>query len=216
MTSKIPEFFMNVYEIIGYTGSFLIALSLTMKNIWWLRRINLLGASSFALYGFLIKAYPVLILNSYIALIDIFYLIQMYKKDEYFSLVLLEPHKCNMLKKFYDLYFEDIKHFFPGITKEKISNGKLYFILRNIFPVGLISYKLISPGEAEIILDYAIPDYRDLKNARFVYFAEDGLFKKEGIKKLIARSDVEAHQKYLIKLGFARDKADPAVFYKML
>ncbi len=207
---------MNVYEIIGYTGSFLIALSLSMKNIWWLRRINLFGASSFALYGLLIKAYPVLVLNSYIALIDIFYLIQMYKKDEYFSLVLLEPHECNMLKKFYDLYFADIKSFFPNITKEKIGEGKLYFILRNIFPVGLISYKRLSQTEAEIIIDYAIPDYRDLKNARFVYFAEDGLFKKEGIKKLIARAEVEAHQKYLLKLGFAKDNPESNIFYKNL
>ncbi len=207
---------MNVYEIIGYTGSFLIALSLSMKNIWWLRRINLFGASSFALYGLLIKAYPVLVLNSYIALIDIYYLIQMYKKDEYFSLVLLEPHECNMLKKFYDLYFTDIKTFFPGITKEKIGEGKLYFILRNIFPVGLISYKIINPNEAEIIVDYAIPDYRDLKNARFVYFAEDGLFKKEGITKLIARSSVKAHQKYLIKLGFKKEDENSDLYYKTL
>ncbi len=205
---------MNVFEAIGYTGSFLIAVSLSMKNIWWLRRINLLGASSFALYGLLIKAYPVLVLNSYIALIDIFYLIQMYKKEEYFSLVLLEPHKCNMLKKFYDLYFEDIKTFFPGITKEKIGEGKLYFILRNIFPVGLISYKQISPDEAEIIVDYAIPDYRDLKNARFVYFAEDGLFKKEGIKKLIAHAGVEAHKKYLLKLGFVQHNEQTGLYYK--
>ncbi len=207
---------MNIYEIIGYTGSFLIALSLSMKNIWWLRRINLFGASSFALYGLLIKAYPVLVLNSYIALIDIFYLVQMYKKDEYFSLVLLEPHKCNMLKKFYDLYFNDIKSFFPNITKDKIAEGKIYFILRNIFPVGLISYRQPTQTEAEIIVDYAIPDYRDLKNARFVYFAEDGLFKKEGIKKLIARADVEAHKKYLLKLGFTEDTSASNTFYKNL
>jgi len=55
-------------QIIGYGGSFLIALSLSMKSISRLRKINLIGASTFAFYGFLMGAYPVLILNSFISI----------------------------------------------------------------------------------------------------------------------------------------------------
>ena len=57
---------LDLYEIIGYSGSILVAVSLMMKNILKLRVINFFGASSFALYGYLVDAYPVLILNSFI------------------------------------------------------------------------------------------------------------------------------------------------------
>ena len=61
---------MEWQEIVGYTGSVLIALSLMMKNIVRLRKVNLFGASTFAIYGLLVDASPVLVLNSFIALVD--------------------------------------------------------------------------------------------------------------------------------------------------
>ena len=62
------------YEIVGYIGSFLVALSLSMKNIRLLRKINLVGASTFATYGILIGAIPVFALNGLIVIIDIYYI----------------------------------------------------------------------------------------------------------------------------------------------
>jgi EamA domain-containing membrane protein RarD len=53
-------------DIIGYAGSVLIAVSITMNNIWKLRWINLFGAGTFAVYGLIVKAYPVFVLNSFI------------------------------------------------------------------------------------------------------------------------------------------------------
>ena len=68
----------SYYELIGYVGSLLVALSLSMKNIRLLRRINLLGAFTFSMYGLLIGAMPVFVLNGYIVVIDIYYLYKMY------------------------------------------------------------------------------------------------------------------------------------------
>lgn len=205
---------MNYVEIIGYTGSVLIALSLMMKNIYYLRRINLIGASTFAIYGLLTGTIPVFILNSFISIIDLYYIFEAKRKKEYFTLLPIEQNKCTLLNKFIDFYKKDIHSFFPNFNTEHIEGGKSFFILRNLIPVGLFAYKELSPTEIIIELDYAIPDYRDLKTARFVYFAQSNHFSKMGYNILKAKSSIKAHQKYLKKIGFKESRNHEGMFIK--
>ncbi|HZI33075.1 MAG TPA: YgjV family protein, partial [Candidatus Binatia bacterium] len=64
-------------ELTGYTASALIVISMMMSSIVRLRAVNLLGASVFAMYGLLIHAYPVALLNSFTMLVNAFYLLRM-------------------------------------------------------------------------------------------------------------------------------------------
>ena len=204
----------NYIEIIGYTGSLLVAVSLTMKNIYYLRRINLIGASTFAIYGLLVGAIPVLILNSFISLVDIYFIWEAKKKKEYFTLLPIEQTDGPLLNKFLNFYKDDILKFFPNFNKSKIEEDKSFFILRNLIPVGLFAYKELSSEEILIELDYSIPDYRDLKNARFVYFAQSNHFNKNGYKILRAETEVNAHKKYLNKIGFTENPTESGNFIK--
>ncbi len=207
---------MNYIEIIGYLGSALVAVSLMMKNIYYLRRINLIGASTFAIYGLLVGAIPVFILNSFISLIDIYYLYEMNKKKEYFNLLPIEQSNGPLLKKFFSFYEKDIKKFFPDFEFSMIEKDKSFFILRDLVPVGLFAYKELSESEIIIELDYAIPDYRDLKNARFVYFVQSEHFLKKGYKILMAETEVKMHKKYLLKLGFKEADNNSKLFVKSI
>jgi len=207
---------MEWQEIVGYTGSVLIALSLMMKNIVRLRKVNLFGASTFAIYGLLLNAYPVFVLNSFIVLVDLYYLIDIYRKKDAFSLMpVLDPNHP-YLNKFLDFYSDDIKKFSPEFNKHKIQEANYYFILRNLVPVGIFIYKLRSLNEAEILLDYAIPDYRDLKNAKYLYYAASEFLKEKGIKNLIAISEVNKHRNYLKRVGFKEDTEKKNIFRKQL
>lgn len=193
---------MPYYEIVGYIGSLLVAVSLSMKNIRNLRKINFYGAFTFSIYGLLIGAYPVFILNGYIAAIDIYYLIKMNKTKEEFKLVPVLDKKHLYLKEFLKFYARDIKIFFPNFEELKYSELSCFFVLRDLRPVGLLIIEEKTGGEIEIHLDYAIPDYRDLKSGRYVFDSEMKYFKSKGYKTLIARSNVKKHQKYLLDLGF--------------
>ena len=51
-----------------------------MKDIVKLRFINLIGSILFAIYGFIIKAYPVAIINVIIAFVNIYYIYDITKK----------------------------------------------------------------------------------------------------------------------------------------
>ena len=202
----------DIYEIIGYSGSLLVAVSLMMKNILKLRVINFFGASTFAIYGYLVGAYPVLILNSFIAVIDLVYLTEMLKQKDHFTLMPVLDKSHRYLNRFFDFHSNDIRKYFPEFIKVLPGKSECFFILRNLIPAGVFVFEQKKDSEACILLDYAIPDYRDFKNAQFVFSAEQQFLKSKGISRLIARSRVKKHVKYLLSSGFTQDKSDPELF----
>lgn len=205
---------MIYYEIIGYVGSLLVALSLSMKNIRYLRRINFFGAFFFSIYGLLIGAYPVFVLNGYIAAIDIYFLVKMHKTKEDFKLVPVLDKQHLYLKEFLEFYSNDIEIYFPNYKSLILTDLKCFFVLRNIRPVGLLIIEEKGESEIEIHLDYAIPDYRDLKSGKYVFNSEIKYFKNKGYKTVITKSEVKKHQKYLLNIGFRRSSENNEVFIK--
>lgn len=192
---------MNWLEIFGYCGSVVVAVSLMMKSMIKLRWLNLLGATLFSIYGLLVNAYPVFALNGFIALADLYYLIIMYKTKSNFHII--ETNSDDLiLNKFIEFYFNDIKKFFIDFEKDLIKDNQNIFIFRNMLPVGLICYKTISSDEIEIIIDYAIEDYRDLGNSLYVMSGENNYLKSKGIKKIYAKTGLKVHNNYLKKIGF--------------
>ena len=69
-------------EWIGYAASIMIGISMFMKDIVKLRFINLIGSLLFVIYGFIIKAYPVAIVNLVIVFVNIYYIYKILTKRE--------------------------------------------------------------------------------------------------------------------------------------
>ncbi|MBR9729198.1 YgjV family protein [Shewanella intestini] len=68
----------QIWEWVGYLASVVVAVSLMMADIKKLRWWNLIGAALFVAYGLAIDAIPVALVNFFIVLIDIYYLIKLY------------------------------------------------------------------------------------------------------------------------------------------
>ncbi len=66
-------------ELIGHIGTVVILASLMMTDMLWLRWVNLVGALISILYGRLINQKPLWLLNSGVAMIDIYQLLLLYK-----------------------------------------------------------------------------------------------------------------------------------------
>lgn len=195
-----------LYEIIGYTGTTLIAISLMMSSISRLRKINLVGATTFALYGFLVQAYPVFFLNSFIALIDIYYIVKLYSQKDYFELFEINSIQNLFLQRFLKFYAADIRKFFPDFTLSQEIEYVVYFVLRNMLPVGVFIAQPDKDRTLHICLDYVVPSYRDLKSAHFLFHQQHSFFQHKGYHSFTINSNVTKHTDYLRKLGF--EKAD--------
>ena len=62
----------NYIEIIGVLASILVLISFAMKNERSIRKINILGAVTFVIYGLTINAFSIWVLNLILILIHLY------------------------------------------------------------------------------------------------------------------------------------------------
>lgn len=200
-------------EILGYFASITVAISLSMSNLLWLRILNLIGAFAFTIYGLINNVYPVAAVNGYITIIDIYYLFQMRKTEDFFDILEIQPDNI-YLKKFVDFYLADINKYFKDFSLKVAQENSSVILLRNLQPAGLFVYRKTGDTTAEILLDYVIPAYRDLKNGQFLFSKQNKFFVEHKIKELTIKTDNEKHISYLKKLEF--NKLDDGLFHKSI
>lgn len=191
-----------LYELIGYLASILVALSLTMRSILKLRVINLIGAGFFTVYGLLISAYPVAFLNGLIVAINLYYLYEMRRAENFFTL-LESHHDAAYLRMFLDFYADDIKRFFPSFDFSPSEGDLVWFVLRDLIPVGLFVAERKGPDGLLVHLDYVIPGYRDLRPGAFLYKEQAARFEEHDISHLETVPQTEAQRDYVERMGFA-------------
>jgi len=191
----------DIKEFVGYAGSFIVAASLMMSSIFKLRLYNLAGALLFMVYGIMIQAFPVTLLNGFIAAADIFYLYNMIKTKDFFSIVEIQ-NDSKYLKYFMEYYYADIKENFPDYKYEIKDQTIGFYLLRNVKPAGLFLGEKIAKEVFSIKLDYVIPEYRDLKIGNYLYNESIKMFRESGYSKFEAVSATKNHDLYLKKMGF--------------
>jgi hypothetical protein len=198
--------YMDLIMLFGTFASVIVAVSLTMKNIKLLRIVNLAGAVLFSIYGYLIGAIPVVVVNAFIAVIDVYYYISLVRNLDKFDFVLNSDVKKYYTELFIKHYQKDIKKFFPQFNEKTLPELKSAYILRNMVPVLILLYKDSEGEDVEIVLDYATPQFRDYKSSSyfFDYAAQHLEFDQAKKKHFKVYSTVAAHDKYLIKMGFKR------------
>jgi GNAT superfamily N-acetyltransferase len=204
---------MDYREWLGYLASTIVLISLLMSSVKKLRWINLIGSLTFAVYGFLIGAIPVGVMNTGIVIINCYYLFQMYTKNDYFSMIVFESEE-RYFDYFIKFYQENIKKFI--LIDEDFNNPKLFklFVLRNTVPAGIFVGKKISDDTMEVLIDYVTPQYRDFKIGKYLYEAEKDIFLSKGINKLTSHPGTVKHQRYLERMGFVVEYTNGQDIYK--
>ncbi len=192
---------LNWVEIVGYVASVVVAVSLMMSSIVNLLWYNLFGDALFSAYGFIINAYPVALLNGFIAFADVYYLIRMYRTSEFFTMQQVNS-TSEYLHYFIEFFKDDIANYFPEFTSKKEKTLTYFYLLRNVSIAGIVAGEKANDGYFHVYLDYVSPEYRDLKLGKFFFGNIHEYFKKEKIKGFTAHAFNAEHEKYLLKMGF--------------
>jgi len=187
-------------EMFGYAGSVLVAISLMMRSLVRLRAINSLGCIVFVVYGILIHAYPVSVLNGFIFCINAYHLIRMFRQKDYFQLLEIS-HDSAYLNSLLDFYKDEIREIYPNYAHNSQAGHPTYLVLRNMVPAGIIVQQ-VTGTEAKILLDYVIPIYRDFRVGHFFYHDKAGYFHDHGIERMVDVPGRPRHAKYLERMGF--------------
>ncbi len=201
------------YELLGYAGSLLVAISLLMRSVLRFRVLNLIGSLVFTIYSLLIQAYPVAVLNGLLVVINIYFLYEIATRKEYFRILEVQP-TSDYLAFFLDFYRDDIEQYMPAFRYEAAPNLITFFVLRDTVPAGVfIGRPDEKSGTCQLLLDYVTPHYRDFKTGNYIYHRDREMFRRTGTQRILGASGSAAHRQYLQRMGFTpQPDSDKLVF----
>ena len=190
----------NILELIGYISTVVVLISFLMTSVVKLRIVNTIGSLIFTVYALLIKTYPTALLNLGIVCINIYYLLRIARQKNLKTMYTVETDN-RYLKKFLEVYEKDINKYFPDFNIADNSADIAYFSYYDMVPAGLLMGDKQDDGSLKILIDYAIPQYRDCSVGKFVL---PKLLEDEGYNKLFIENPSIKHVKYLLKSGFRK------------
>lgn len=196
-------------EVVGYIASVIVALSLLMRNVYKLRIFNFIGAVLFVIYGIMINATAVWLVNLFVAVVDLYYLYELKSKTELFKFIRLDYGE--LVESFINKNISDIVNYFPHIKDIDLKNLSYFLVIRNFVIVGIFGYRRIDDKTLSIEIDYILSDWRDFKNAiSFIkYLSKNDEFKN---KKFCTFTENPDHIKYLKIIGFKEQEKGKFVF----
>jgi hypothetical protein len=191
---------------IGYLASGFLAISLIVSNSFKFRVFSTLGCLTFIIYGFVLNAFPVILANSILLVINVYQLWKLTRIEEQFLFVPILPEN-RIVQKFLDYYSNDIKNYFPDFTFKTIKPNQVsYVVLRDIAIANIFVAEVQENGNAIMKVNYTVPQYRDFKVTKFIIERESHTLHKQGIKKLVYESVFNpVHLKFLKVMGFTEE-----------
>ena len=69
-------------DAVGYFATALIAGSFLASSMVMLRSLNVAGSSIFVCYGLATQSYPIVLLNSFICVVNVFQIIYLFRKKK--------------------------------------------------------------------------------------------------------------------------------------
>ena len=195
-------------QALGYIASVLLAISLMVNNDLKFRWLNTLGCLAFILYGTFIGAFPVILTNTLLLLINLFYLVKIYRATEKFDLLEFKGEET-LVKKFLSFYRKDIQLYFPEYSHEVTESDIRFVVLRDLVIANMFIATLTPDGKAVVKLNYTVPKYRDYKVGRFIFEEENKFLSAKGVKSIrYTAVPNKNHALFLLKMGFRKNDND--------
>ncbi len=178
-------------EILGWTGSAVLVVSLLQSRVLLLRAINLAGSVLLVAYNFALSVWPMVGLNTVLAAINVVFLVRMTRtKDAERSYEILEvPHNDVVMRRFLHNHDADIRRFNPHLDPAALVDAApdnarhTLLIMRTDEVVGVLVIRP-EPGMVGVVeLDYVTIAYRDLHPGQFL-FRESTMLVESGFRHI--------------------------------
>ena len=188
--------------LVGYLASLLLAISLVINNDLKFRWLNTFGCLSFIIYGVLIDAFPIILTNSILLLINLFYLVKIYRTEEDFDLVEFKAGD-QLIGKFLSFHEQDIKNYFPNFNLAELGDEISFMVLRDMAIANIFVASLSPDGTAVVKINYTVQKYRDYKVGKFIFDKEKKYLVAKGVKLVVYKEVAnKGHESFLKTMGF--------------
>lgn len=192
---------MNWIEVVGWTGSAVLVVSLLQTRVLRLRLINLVGCLVLIGYNAVVGVWPMVGLNVVLAVINVVYLWRMLRTrhDERSYTVVEVRADDAYLAHVLDRHGDDIARTNPGFTFAPAEVDAAYLVLHGDATVGVVLVRDAEGGTAQVLLDWVTPAYRDFSPGEFV-FRDSGLFRRRGVRRVLSPAGMQ--NPYYGSIGF--------------
>jgi hypothetical protein len=192
--------------LIGYLATLFLALSLLVSNDLQFRWFNTLGCLSFIVYGAMIGAFPVILTNTILLVINIYHLVKVYRyrAEEDFDLV---PYSAGdpLVRKFLAFYGKDVADYFPHYSEGSGENLR-FFVLRDMAIANVFAASVEDGGTLTVHLNYTVPKYRDFKVGRFLFDKGRSFLERQHVRRIVYEQVAQpGHAQFLRKMGFVQE-----------
>jgi hypothetical protein len=192
--------------LIGYLATIFLALSLLVSNDLQFRWYNTLGCLSFIVYGFLISAFPVMLTNGILLVINIYHLVKVYRyrAEEDFDLI---PYSSGdpLVRKFIGFYEKDLAAYFPDYAESSNDNLR-FFVLRDMAIANVFAASVEEGGTLTVSLNYTVPKYRDFKVGSFLFDKGRHFLERQNVRRIVYDKVAHpGHAQFLKKMGFVQE-----------
>ena len=201
-----------IIQAAGYLASVLLALSLLVTNDLKFRWLNTGGCLAFIVYGILIGAFPIILTNAILLVINLYSLYKIYSKTEDFDLLEFGID-ATLIAKFLCFYEADIKTYFPRFQLKDADNDVRFVVLRDMVIANVFVAAVSEDGTGEVKFNYTVPQYRDYKVGRFIFEKENRYLLSKGVRKLVYKEVYnKRHADFLKVMGFKKESSNGHVY----
>lgn len=202
---------MSMYEVVGWTGSVLVVVSLMVPSVRRFRWLNFAGSLLATVYNAVFAIWPFFAMNLAITLIDAYWIVRLERgarRGRDYSLVPIgvdEPYLAHLL----DLFREDIHRWYPSFVRAAGEGRRAFLVLHGAETIGVVVAE-VRGRAADVVLDLVAPRFRDFTPGRFVYGAR-GLTDLVDVDSLRVLAGTTTDPSYFERVGFVGDGADLAL-----
>jgi hypothetical protein len=202
-------------EIIGWSGSVLLVVSLLQTRVMRLRVLNSAASAILVGYNAALGVWPMVAMNAVLVGINLWVISGMLRTRHdarAYDVVRVgvgEPFLAHLLAR----HAEDVAQFNPPPEELLAQAEHAFLVTSGDEVVGVVLSRAgDADGEQQVVLDYVLPPYRDFTPGEFVFRA-DGPFAEMGARRVVASPAMTASERYLAAVGFVPDDAGRRVLH---
>jgi hypothetical protein len=196
----------TVLEIIGWVGSALLVFSVVQSRFMRFRVLNLVASAVLVAYNAALQVWPMVAVNAALVVIDFYYIWKLQRDRRADQAFTYAPADAGLADWFLQRFGDDLAGFHPDIVAD-LPAAQAAAIFHDDRVIGLVAWRPLDGGVAELLADYVIPAYRDFHPGVFVY-SPAGPLRQAGVRVVHIDQPKHAVAAYLKKLGFEETALD--------
>lgn len=195
-------------DVVGWIGSAILVLSLAQTRVLRFRALNLLASLLLVVFNAAVGVWPMVAVNAVIAGVNVFVLFRLTRgrhDDRRYEVVPIGTDQA-YLDYLLARHSRDVARFNPALAADvqgvRARADLAFLTLTEGETVGFVlARRTGTAGEAQVLLDYVLPRFRDFTPGEFV-FRPDGPFPRLGVHRVLAPEGMQEASAYLAAVGF--------------